>query len=134
MADEAAFSAEFDSVGKAGAELSQAWTAFLEGAEMEIAGAPGFPIKKFTRHSYLARRWVPVLGRKDHAQDPVLISRGWQWLYPVWHEIELTVKQTVKLHDHPAATSLQQTCLVEKYPGEGLGVRLDSQVTALRKH
>eukprot|EP00959_Pyramimonas_sp_CCMP1952_P058171 1214406-Pyramimonas_sp.AAC.1 len=70
MADEAAFSAEFDPVSKAWTPLNQAWAVFGQDAELETVAALDFPKKKLMRHRYLTRRWVPVLGRKDHARDP----------------------------------------------------------------
>eukprot|EP00959_Pyramimonas_sp_CCMP1952_P274339 5734609-Pyramimonas_sp.AAC.1 len=71
MAEHAVHAAEHDEVCAAWQKLNHAWTVFLQDAEMELAQVLEFPLKSGTRDRYLARRWVPVLGRKFRAADDV---------------------------------------------------------------
>eukprot|EP00959_Pyramimonas_sp_CCMP1952_P221720 4635016-Pyramimonas_sp.AAC.1 len=81
MAEHAVHAAENDGVFAARQKLNHAWAVFLQDAEMELAQVLDFPQKSGTRDRYLARRWVPALGRKFRAADDVAVCRGWQWLY-----------------------------------------------------
>eukprot|EP00959_Pyramimonas_sp_CCMP1952_P149486 3127978-Pyramimonas_sp.AAC.1 len=67
---------------------------------MELSDVLDFPLKVATGDRCLARRWVPVLGRKFHATDDVHVRRGWQRLHRVWQELETTMKEDPALQSN----------------------------------